>query len=170
MWLTSVFYRWGWGAPLGRLVHPHPQETPFGAQRSRAGLHVSAMQRCLQKCSVVLFGVMNAANVSTLQGQAAESGREASRCGVWAEVSAQQTRCVGRLTSLNTLLHTLPVNTHLMSLKKKHYINHSISASFSEKDWTEEDKGREQELMAELVTIIEQRNQIVNNMDQDRQR
>ncbi|XP_051240677.1 MICAL-like protein 1 isoform X2 [Dicentrarchus labrax] len=39
-----------------------------------------------------------------------------------------------------------------------------------EKDWTEEDKSREQELMAELVTIIEQRNQIVNNMDQDRQR
>ncbi|XP_056890404.1 MICAL-like protein 1 isoform X1 [Takifugu flavidus] len=39
-----------------------------------------------------------------------------------------------------------------------------------EKDWTEEDKSRDQELMAELVTIIEQRNQIVNNMDQDRQR
>lgn len=39
-----------------------------------------------------------------------------------------------------------------------------------EKDWTEEDKNREQELMAELVTIIEQRNQIVNCMDQDRQR
>ncbi|XP_041822662.1 MICAL-like protein 1 isoform X3 [Chelmon rostratus] len=39
-----------------------------------------------------------------------------------------------------------------------------------EKDWTEEDKSREQELMAELVTIIEQRNQIVNSMDQDRQR
>nr|XP_015826517.2 MICAL-like protein 1 [Nothobranchius furzeri] len=39
-----------------------------------------------------------------------------------------------------------------------------------EKDWTEEDKSRERELMAELVTIIEQRNQIVNNMDQDRQR
>nr|XP_057944948.1 MICAL-like protein 1 [Doryrhamphus excisus] len=39
-----------------------------------------------------------------------------------------------------------------------------------EKDWTEEDKSREQQLMAELVTIIEQRNQIVNNMDQDRQR
>uniref|UniRef100_A0A8C6WG10 MICAL-like 1a n=1 Tax=Neogobius melanostomus TaxID=47308 RepID=A0A8C6WG10_9GOBI len=39
-----------------------------------------------------------------------------------------------------------------------------------EKDWTEEDKSREQELMAELVTIIEQRNQIINNMDQDRQR
>ncbi|XP_074546014.1 MICAL-like protein 1 isoform X2 [Halichoeres trimaculatus] len=39
-----------------------------------------------------------------------------------------------------------------------------------DKDWTEEDKSREQELMAELVTIIEQRNQIVNNMDQDRQR
>ncbi|XP_046899682.1 MICAL-like protein 1 [Hypomesus transpacificus] len=39
-----------------------------------------------------------------------------------------------------------------------------------EKDWSEEDKGREQELMGELVTIIEQRNQIINNMDQDRQR
>lgn len=39
-----------------------------------------------------------------------------------------------------------------------------------EKDWTEEDKSREQELMAELVTIIEQRNQIVNSMDQERQR
>ncbi|XP_019744686.1 MICAL-like protein 1 isoform X2 [Hippocampus comes] len=39
-----------------------------------------------------------------------------------------------------------------------------------EKDWTEEDKSREQQLMAELVTIIEQRNQIVNSMDQDRQR
>ncbi|XP_077380366.1 MICAL-like protein 1 isoform X2 [Festucalex cinctus] len=39
-----------------------------------------------------------------------------------------------------------------------------------EKDWSEEDKSREQQLMAELVTIIEQRNQIVNSMDQDRQR
>ncbi|XP_031419840.1 MICAL-like protein 1 isoform X2 [Clupea harengus] len=39
-----------------------------------------------------------------------------------------------------------------------------------EKEWTEEDKNREKELMAELVTIIEQRNQIINNMDQDRQR
>lgn len=39
-----------------------------------------------------------------------------------------------------------------------------------EKDWTEEDKSRETELMDELVTIIEQRNQIVNSMDQDRQR
>ncbi|XP_072318549.1 MICAL-like protein 1 isoform X2 [Eucyclogobius newberryi] len=39
-----------------------------------------------------------------------------------------------------------------------------------EKDWTDEDKSRDQELMAELVTIIEQRNQIVNTMDQDRQR
>uniref|UniRef100_A0AAZ3Q7V8 MICAL like 1 n=1 Tax=Oncorhynchus tshawytscha TaxID=74940 RepID=A0AAZ3Q7V8_ONCTS len=38
-----------------------------------------------------------------------------------------------------------------------------------EKDWNEEDKGREQELMTELVTVIEQRNQIINNMDQDRQ-
>lgn len=39
-----------------------------------------------------------------------------------------------------------------------------------EKEWTDEDKNREQELMADLVTIIEERNQIVNSMDQDRQR
>ncbi|KAJ8384127.1 hypothetical protein AAFF_G00208290 [Aldrovandia affinis] len=39
-----------------------------------------------------------------------------------------------------------------------------------EKEWSEEDRGREQELMAELVTIIEQRNHIINSMDQDRQR
>ncbi|XP_073671488.1 MICAL-like protein 1 isoform X4 [Paramisgurnus dabryanus] len=39
-----------------------------------------------------------------------------------------------------------------------------------EKEWTEDDKDRDQQLMAELVTIIEQRNQIINNIDQDRQR
>lgn len=39
-----------------------------------------------------------------------------------------------------------------------------------EREWTPEDRGRDQELMAELVTIIEQRNHIVNTMDQDRQR
>ncbi|KAG5853945.1 hypothetical protein ANANG_G00032210 [Anguilla anguilla] len=39
-----------------------------------------------------------------------------------------------------------------------------------EKEWSEEDRAREQELMAELVTIIEQRNHIINSMDQDRQR
>uniref|UniRef100_A0A8C1ALE6 MICAL-like 1a n=2 Tax=Cyprinus carpio TaxID=7962 RepID=A0A8C1ALE6_CYPCA len=39
-----------------------------------------------------------------------------------------------------------------------------------EKEWTAEDKGREKQLMAELVTIIEQRNQIVNSIDLDRQR
>ncbi|XP_030638584.1 MICAL-like protein 1 [Chanos chanos] len=39
-----------------------------------------------------------------------------------------------------------------------------------EREWTEEDRAREKELMAELVTIIEQRNQIINSMDQDRQR
>ncbi|XP_030206428.1 MICAL-like protein 1 isoform X2 [Gadus morhua] len=39
-----------------------------------------------------------------------------------------------------------------------------------EKDWSEADRTREQELMADLVTVIEQRNQIINNMDQDRQR
>ncbi|KAI2663423.1 MICAL-like protein 2 [Labeo rohita] len=39
-----------------------------------------------------------------------------------------------------------------------------------EKEWTPEDKDREKQLMAELVTIIEQRNQIVNSIDLDRQR
>ncbi|XP_028935208.1 MICAL-like protein 1 [Ornithorhynchus anatinus] len=39
-----------------------------------------------------------------------------------------------------------------------------------DKDWTEEDRGREQVLMQELVTIIEQRNAIVNCLDEDRQR
>lgn len=39
-----------------------------------------------------------------------------------------------------------------------------------EKDWTDEDRGREKELMKELVTLIEQRNAIVNCLDEDRQR
>ncbi|XP_060044936.1 MICAL-like protein 1 isoform X2 [Erinaceus europaeus] len=39
-----------------------------------------------------------------------------------------------------------------------------------EKDWTEEDWGREKVLMQELVTLIEQRNAIVNCLDEDRQR
>ncbi|XP_043097652.1 MICAL-like protein 1 isoform X1 [Puntigrus tetrazona] len=39
-----------------------------------------------------------------------------------------------------------------------------------EKEWTAEDKDREKQLMAELVTIIEQRNQIINSIDLDRQR
>uniref|UniRef100_A0A8B9Z3L3 BMERB domain-containing protein n=1 Tax=Buteo japonicus TaxID=224669 RepID=A0A8B9Z3L3_9AVES len=38
-----------------------------------------------------------------------------------------------------------------------------------EKDWTDEDRGREKVLMQELVTIIEQRNAIVNCLDEDRQ-
>ncbi|KFQ25007.1 MICAL-like 1, partial [Merops nubicus] len=39
-----------------------------------------------------------------------------------------------------------------------------------EKDWTDEDRGREKVLMQELVTIIEQRNAIINCLDEDRQR
>lgn len=38
-----------------------------------------------------------------------------------------------------------------------------------EKDWTE-DRAREKVLMQELVTLIEQRNAIVNCLDEDRQR
>uniref|UniRef100_A0A3B5MCL8 BMERB domain-containing protein n=1 Tax=Xiphophorus couchianus TaxID=32473 RepID=A0A3B5MCL8_9TELE len=36
-----------------------------------------------------------------------------------------------------------------------------------EKDWDQEDRGREQQLMAELVTIIEQRNQIISSFQKD---
>ncbi|XP_058872174.1 MICAL-like protein 1 [Acipenser ruthenus] len=39
-----------------------------------------------------------------------------------------------------------------------------------EKDWTDDDRMREQELMQELTTIVEQRNAIVNCLDEDRQR
>ncbi|XP_004634661.1 MICAL-like protein 1 [Octodon degus] len=39
-----------------------------------------------------------------------------------------------------------------------------------EKDWTEEDKSREKVLMQEFMTLIEQRNAIVNCLDEDRQR
>ncbi|KAK3557049.1 hypothetical protein QTP70_024256 [Hemibagrus guttatus] len=39
-----------------------------------------------------------------------------------------------------------------------------------EKEWNDEDRDREKQLMDELVTIIEQRNQIINTMDQDRQK
>ncbi|KAJ6658976.1 hypothetical protein lerEdw1_019613 [Lerista edwardsae] len=39
-----------------------------------------------------------------------------------------------------------------------------------ERDWTDEDRVREKVLMQELVTIIEQRNAIINCLDEDRQR
>ncbi|XP_063048058.1 MICAL-like protein 1 [Engraulis encrasicolus] len=39
-----------------------------------------------------------------------------------------------------------------------------------EKEWSPVDRAREKQLMADLVTVIEQRNQIINNLDQDRQR
>ncbi|XP_019906227.2 MICAL-like protein 1 isoform X2 [Esox lucius] len=39
-----------------------------------------------------------------------------------------------------------------------------------ESEWSGVDRSREQQLMEELVTIIEQRNQIVNSLDLDRQR
>ncbi|XP_044036656.1 MICAL-like protein 1 isoform X2 [Siniperca chuatsi] len=39
-----------------------------------------------------------------------------------------------------------------------------------ESDWNQEDRGQEQQLMDELVAIIEQRNEIISNLDQDRQR
>ncbi|XP_076871937.1 MICAL-like protein 1 isoform X2 [Brachyhypopomus gauderio] len=39
-----------------------------------------------------------------------------------------------------------------------------------EREWSDEDRDREKQLMDELVTVIEQRNQIINSMDQDKQR
>uniref|UniRef100_A0A4W5PEH7 MICAL like 1 n=1 Tax=Hucho hucho TaxID=62062 RepID=A0A4W5PEH7_9TELE len=37
-------------------------------------------------------------------------------------------------------------------------------------EWSKDDRYRDQQLMEELVTIIEQRNHIINSLDQDRQR
>uniref|UniRef100_UPI0037E96244 MICAL-like protein 1 n=1 Tax=Semicossyphus pulcher TaxID=241346 RepID=UPI0037E96244 len=39
-----------------------------------------------------------------------------------------------------------------------------------ENDWSKEDRAQEQQLMDELVAIIEQRNQIISSLDQDRMR
>uniref|UniRef100_A0A1A8GME0 MICAL-like 1 n=1 Tax=Nothobranchius korthausae TaxID=1143690 RepID=A0A1A8GME0_9TELE len=39
-----------------------------------------------------------------------------------------------------------------------------------EKDWCQEDRSREQQLMGELVVIVEQRNQIISSLDLNRQR
>ncbi|KAI3360119.1 hypothetical protein L3Q82_014439 [Scortum barcoo] len=39
-----------------------------------------------------------------------------------------------------------------------------------ESDWSQDDRAREKQLMDELVSIIEQRNQIISSLDQDRQR
>lgn len=48
---------------------------------------------------------------------------------------------------------------------------YSVAFCFcSETDWSPEDRGWEQQLMHELVTIIEQRNQIISSLDQDVQR
>lgn len=44
------------------------------------------------------------------------------------------------------------------------------SICWSERDWSQDDKAREKQLMEDLVTVIEQRNQIINSLDQDRQR
>lgn len=40
----------------------------------------------------------------------------------------------------------------------------------AEKDWTKEDRDREDALMKEFMTLIEQRNAIVTCLDEDRQR
>lgn len=50
------------------------------------------------------------------------------------------------------------------------YHSHPQLSPWAEKDWTEEDRGREKVLMQEMVTLIEQRNAIVNCLDEDRQR
>ncbi|XP_034566756.1 MICAL-like protein 1 [Notolabrus celidotus] len=39
-----------------------------------------------------------------------------------------------------------------------------------EGDWSEQERGQEQQLMDELVTVIEERNQIISSLDQDRLR
>lgn len=46
----------------------------------------------------------------------------------------------------------------------------NIVCSHTESGWTDNDRGEEQWLMEELVSIIEQKNQIINNLDLDMQR
>lgn len=49
--------------------------------------------------------------------------------------------------------------------------HHSLWLSpLAEKDWTEEDRAREKVLLQEFMTLIDQRNAIVNCLDEDRQR
>lgn len=40
----------------------------------------------------------------------------------------------------------------------------------AENEWTEDERGEERQLMDELLSIIEQRNQIICSLDQDVQR
>lgn len=42
--------------------------------------------------------------------------------------------------------------------------------SSTESDWSQKDRDQEQQHMDELVAVIEQRNQIISSLDQDRQR
>lgn len=54
---------------------------------------------------------------------------------------------------------------------KSHCVELSLSSSaHTDKNWSQEDRDKEKKLMDELVTIIEQRNQIISCLDQDRQR
>lgn len=74
----------------------------------------------------------------------------------WLTFSCEQ---ILLLSPNNCILYSIPPSS----------LSHLLM-SLIEKEWTAEDKDREKQLMAELVTIIEQRNQIVNNIDMDRQR
>ncbi len=50
------------------------------------------------------------------------------------------------------------------------FLKHYTPSLHSESDWSQDDRRQEQKLMDELVAIIEQRNQIISSLDQDRQR
>uniref|UniRef100_A0A670XXP0 MICAL like 1 n=1 Tax=Pseudonaja textilis TaxID=8673 RepID=A0A670XXP0_PSETE len=59
-------------------------------------------------------------------------------------------------------------------IHEKHMLVHLLlnkyAMNYIYKDWTDDDRIRDKVLMEELVTIIEQRNAIVNSLDEDRQR
>lgn len=48
--------------------------------------------------------------------------------------------------------------------------NAALLCNTQECDWTQEDRDREQRLLSELVSVIDQRNLIVSSLDQDMQR
>lgn len=49
-------------------------------------------------------------------------------------------------------------------------LTYSASLSPTENEWTEDERGEERQLMDELLSLIEQRNQIISSLDQDVQR
>lgn len=48
------------------------------------------------------------------------------------------------------------------------YMHSPMKSGFEAYLKTKEDKGKEEDLLAELIDVVEERNKIVNSMDEDR--